>query len=117
MRDVLIVGGGPAGLSAASQLAAAGHDVALFEEHDRFGDPVHCTGVLAAEAIDELGVPREVVLNPLTTARFFSPSGLDVAYTPAMPEAVVIDRLAFDAWLARAALGAGATIEHGTRIV
>jgi digeranylgeranylglycerophospholipid reductase len=117
MRDVLIVGGGPAGLSAASQLAAAGHDVALFEEHDRFGDPVHCTGVLAAEAIDELGVPREVVLNPLTTARFFSPSGLDVAYTPATPEAVVIDRLAFDASLARVALGAGATIEHGTRIV
>jgi digeranylgeranylglycerophospholipid reductase len=117
MRDVLIVGGGPAGLSAASQLAAAGHDVALLEEHERFGDPVHCTGVLAAEAIDELDVPREVVLNPLTTARFFSPSGVDIAYTPASPEAVVIDRAAFDASLARAAHCAGATIERGSRVV
>ncbi len=36
-RSVAIVGGGPAGLSAAYQLARAGHQVALFEANERLG--------------------------------------------------------------------------------
>ena len=82
MNDVIIVGGGPAGLRAAALLARRGWDVALFEEHPNPGDPVHCTGVLAAEAYDELDIPREPVLNELTRVRFYSPSGSTVAYTP-----------------------------------
>ncbi|MFT4269046.1 MAG: glutamate synthase subunit beta [Xenophilus sp.] len=36
-RKVAIVGGGPAGLAAAQQLARAGHEVTLFEKNDRVG--------------------------------------------------------------------------------
>jgi len=36
-KKVAIVGGGPAGLAAAQQLARAGHDVTVFEKHDRVG--------------------------------------------------------------------------------
>jgi flavin-dependent dehydrogenase len=96
MHDVTIVGGGPGGLATAARLADAGHAVTLVEEHQGFGDPVHCTGVLAEDAFSELGIPRTVVLNPLATARFHSPSGLDISYTSPATEAVVIDRVAFD---------------------
>ena len=65
MRDVIIIGGGPGGLQTARLLASGGFDVALYEEHASSGDPVHCTGVLAVEAFDELGLPRDVILNPL----------------------------------------------------
>ena len=82
MHDVAIVGGGPGGLYAALQLARRGFRVSIFEEHLAPGDPVHCTGVLAVEAFDEFDVPRDSILNPLDTARFFGPSGASIAYSP-----------------------------------
>src|SRR5687768_14196822 len=115
MHDVTIVGGGPGGLRTAANLAAAGHSVTLLEEHSSFGDPVHCTGVLAEDAFAELGLPRSVVLNPLSTARFQSPSGLDICYTSPSTEAVVIDRVAFDQHLAARARHAGATLVNSAR--
>lgn len=116
MRDVIIIGGGPGGLETSRLLAAEGLDVGLYEEHASSGDPVHCTGVLAVEAFAELGLPRDVILNPLRTARFFAPCGATVEHTTAEVEAVVVDRLALDRRLFDAAQTAGATITLGRRV-
>jgi geranylgeranyl reductase family protein len=114
--DVLIVGGGPAGLYAASRLAQAGVSTMLCEEHDEIGHPVHCTGVVSAASFDELDLPRASILNPLTTVRFVSPSGLELRYTPPTLQAVVIDRARFDKQLAARARAAGAELRVGTRV-
>jgi digeranylgeranylglycerophospholipid reductase len=114
--DVIIVGGGPGGLTAATCLAREGFDVVVLEEHSEVGVPVHCTGVLAHEAVAELDLPRESILNPLSTARFFSPSGRDISYTTPTTEALVIDRATFDRRLARDARSAGATLTLGSRV-
>lgn len=116
MHDVLVVGGGPGGLYTATLLARSGFDVVVLEEHDRTGEPVHCTGVLASEAFDEFGLSRDSILNPLSTARFYSPSGLSVSYTTPRTEALVVDRARFDQDLDGQARTAGATVTLGTRV-
>lgn len=116
MRDVIVVGGGPGGLHAATRLARAGFDVAVFEEHPSAGQPVHCTGVLAVEAFDEFGLSRDSILNTLATARFFSPSGRTISYTTPQTEALVVDRAVFDQRLYETATAAGARVFLGARV-
>jgi digeranylgeranylglycerophospholipid reductase len=116
--DVVVIGGGPAGLHAAARLAAGGAAVELFEEHQTIGEPVHCTGVLAREAFERFGIPATSILNQLATVRFHSPSGHAVEYSPPEIEAVVIDRIAFDRQLAARAAGLGVTFRtaRATRV-
>jgi digeranylgeranylglycerophospholipid reductase len=115
--DVVVVGGGPAGLMAARDLAAAGVTTQVFEEHHAIGAPVHCTGVLGIDAFDELDLPRRAVLGAATSARFFSPNGTIVAIEAEHVRAAVVDRAAFDCDLADAARQAGAMIRTGVRVV
>jgi digeranylgeranylglycerophospholipid reductase len=114
--DVLVVGGGPGGLFVAERLARAGVHTIVCEEHAIVGDPVHCTGVLAAESFDELDLPRDALLNTLTAARFVSPSGITIRHETPTPLAAVIDRPAFDRALARRSAAAGADIRTGVRV-
>ncbi len=116
MLDVVIIGGGPGGMSVARNLAALGRSVMVLEEHDAIGTPVHCTGVLAADAITSMNLPAESVLNPLSTVKFVAPAGHSFEYTTATTEAVVIDRAMFDEALARRAELAGAVVSRGCRV-
>ena len=56
--DILVVGGGPAGLYAAQRLAVHGLQVRVLEEHPTIGLPVHCTGIVGTETFRLPGVPR-----------------------------------------------------------
>jgi digeranylgeranylglycerophospholipid reductase len=116
MLDVVVIGGGPGGMAVARSLASAGRSVTVLEEHDTIGTPVHCTGVLAADAIGTLNLPAEAVLNPLATVKFVAPSGHSFEYTTATTEAVVIDRAVFDEAMGRRAELAGATVLRGHRV-
>jgi geranylgeranyl reductase family protein len=116
--DVVIVGGGPAGLLTAARLAESGLDVVVLEEHARVGAPVHCTGIVSLEAAELAKISDDVVLNRLSRARFVGPGGAAAHHEwLADPgEAILaIDRGAFDAELARRAQEAGAVVRTGAR--
>jgi geranylgeranyl reductase family protein len=116
MYDAIIIGGGPGGLHAGRLLAEQGFEVAVFEEHRRPGEPVHCTGVLALEAFEEFDLGRDSILNPLMTARFFGPAGTSFAYTTKKTEAVVVDRISLDRGLWNRAAASGVALRCDVRV-
>ena len=116
VRDVVVIGAGPGGLSTARALAGAGHSVVVLEEHSAVGQPVHCTGLLGLAAFDELDLPRETIRTVLRSAQFRGPAGRSIAVESAGVAAAVVDRAAFDRALARDARSAGAEVLCGRRV-
>jgi digeranylgeranylglycerophospholipid reductase len=116
VRDVAIVGGGPAGLTAARALAANGRDVVVLEEHARIGVPVHCTGVLGVDAFTEFDIPHQAVLGTAQHATFVAADGSSVSVDAERVKAAVVDRAVFDQSLAESARAAGADLRSGTRV-
>lgn len=115
MRDVVVVGAGPAGSITARVLAERGHDVVMLEEHAAVGRPVHCTGLLGLEAFDEFDLPRDLILAESGVATFWGASGQSFRVQSARVRAAVIERAELDEVLARRAAGAGAEVVQGAR--
>jgi geranylgeranyl reductase family protein len=115
VRDVVVIGGGPAGSMTARLLADAGHDVLVLEEHSTLGAPVHCTGLMGAEAFDQFDLPRDTILGEAGSARFWGAAGQSVAARSSRINAVIIDRAKFDQQLGARAEAAGAEIRRGSR--
>jgi digeranylgeranylglycerophospholipid reductase len=115
--DVVIVGGGPAGLLAAARCAEAGLDVLVFEEHSTIGEPTHCTGIVSLETAEFAKVPEEIIVSRLSRARLHAPDGQAYELAWDAPEQILaIDRAAFDRELARQARAAGAQVQTGARV-
>ena len=115
MRDVVIVGAGPAGLLAATHLATRGRDVVVLEEHPDIGIPAHCTGLLGIDAFAELDLPRETILATARAARFVAPDGSSVTVETDRVNAAIVDRAKFDQGLASRCRAAGVELRSAAR--
>jgi digeranylgeranylglycerophospholipid reductase len=71
--DIAIVGGGPAGLSAAYSSAKSGAKVILFEKEKAIGQFVRTSGVSWINEMKKLQIP-EKLYNPISNFRFISPN-------------------------------------------
>lgn len=115
--DVIVVGAGPGGSSAAMAVAKRGRKVLLLEKHPIVGYPLCC-----AEGISRSGLEKVVPLDPRWVAsrvervRLVGPGGAEAEI--AHPEAgYVLDRKIFDRDLAGLAAREGAAVKTGTPVV
>jgi digeranylgeranylglycerophospholipid reductase len=106
--DVAIVGGGPAGLSAAQAAAKAGCRVVLFEREDSIAQYVRTSGVTWIFDMRELGIPQEYY-NPIRNYCFVSPHN-EVTLTSEHADSCVLDVRRAYQYLGTNAAAAGAEI-------
>ena len=112
-KEVVIVGAGPGGLSAAETLAKAGKDVLVLEQKKIIGNKV-CAGGLTYNAM-KLGIPKslfqrsfkKIVLHDTTET-------VDVELNKTA--VATIDRKDLGRWMANKAKKAGAEIDTETRV-
>lgn len=71
--DIAIVGGGPAGLSAAYSASKQGAKVILFEKDPSFGHNVRTSGVSWIKEMEKYGITNEFY-NPIKNFSFISPA-------------------------------------------
>ncbi len=101
--DFLVVGGGPVGCRTAYKLAASGHQVAVLEKNSSVGEAVCCTGIVSQECISRFGIPSSLILQELKSAKVFPPSAGPLRLERPETQAAVIDRGAYNAFMAREA--------------
>lgn len=113
--DVLVVGAGPAGSTAARTCAALGMRTVLLEEHPEIGHPTHCTGKLSAHAFRRFGLPASMAQNALRGAALHAPDGSVARVRRACVDSYLVDRAALDRHLAEQASSSGAEVLVGAR--
>ncbi|MFM2041667.1 MAG: geranylgeranyl reductase BchP [Pseudomonadota bacterium] len=94
--DAVIVGGGPAGATAADDLARAGRRVALL---DKAGRIKPCGGAIPPRAIRDFAIPDEQLVAKITSARMIAPSRAAVDMPVGEGFVGMVDREHFDEWL------------------
>ena len=113
--DVLVVGAGPAGSTAARMCASLGLRTVLLEEHPEVGCPTHCTGKLSVHAFERFGLPASMIQSTLRAAALYAPDGTVARVRRPTPDSYVVDRDPFDRYLAGQAAASGAEVITGAR--
>ncbi|MBZ8132230.1 geranylgeranyl diphosphate reductase [Afifella sp. IM 167] len=109
--DVAVVGGGPAGATAATDLARKGLSVLLL---DRQGRIKPCGGAIPPRLLRDFDIPRSMLVAEVTSAEIVSPSDRRVDMPIENGFVGMVDREHFDEWLRERAAEAGAERRAGT---
>lgn len=80
------------------------------------GIPLQCAGLISHRITEANVLPDDFILNSVRGAVLHSPSGIKLRVSKKRPEAHVIDRTAYDRYLADLAGEAGADVRTGTAV-
>lgn len=108
--DAVVVGGGPAGATAARDLAVAGKRVLLL---DKAGRIKPCGGAVPPRLIRDFDIPESLIVARAKSARMISPANREVDMPINGGSVGMVDRDVFDEWLRARAATAGAERRDG----
>jgi digeranylgeranylglycerophospholipid reductase len=117
--DVVVVGAGPAGSTAAYITAKAGLSTLLLEKRQEIGSPVRCAETISRVKLPEFVTPdAKWISNVVHGARIIAPDGtpVEVVRHKNHKEGYVLERKIFDRRLAELAASAGAHVRVKTRV-
>ncbi len=114
--DLLVVGGGPAGLATAHAAARAGASVLLLHRDARIGLPIRTSGGSWLFHLRQLGIPDHLH-HPIRSATFASPNVQATTRFVTDDYAVALDVTKTYEYLAGLATDAGAEVLTGSRFV
>lgn len=103
--DVVVVGGGPAGATAADDLARAGVNVLLL---DKAGRIKPCGGAIPPRLIEDFDIPDHMLCAKIRSAQMISPKERRVDMPIENGFVGMVNRESFDEWLRERAACAGA---------
>ena len=112
--DVIVVGGGPAGSSAARLAAKNGCTVALIEKEKEIAETVRTSGVTWISDIEKFGIPNECY-NPIKKFSFCSPNN-SVTISDEIAKAAVLDVRKTYRFLAKRAEDSGSQVFLSTNV-
>lgn len=117
--DVIVVGAGPAGATAARALALGGARVRLLER-DRFPRNKPCGGGITMRVMRRFPYLRDAIgripAHYVSRLRLESPDGAGVTLESAEPAVLLVRRVEFDELVATLAVEAGAELSEGVAI-
>ncbi len=112
--DVIVVGGGPAGSSAARIIAENGCTVALIEKEKEIAETVRTSGVTWISDIKKFGIPEDCY-NPIKKFSFCSPKN-SVVIQDKVAKAAVLDVRKTYKFLAKRAENSGSQVVVSTNV-
>src|SRR4030067_510282 len=112
--DILIIGAGPAGSSAALKAAQEGAKVILIEQKKEIGVPVQCAEYIPVQLTTAIGLRDDLLIQEIHAMRTYLPDG-EVVVTESL--GYITDRDRFDQHLAEQAEKAGAAIRKGCKAI
>jgi digeranylgeranylglycerophospholipid reductase len=116
MKDVIVIGAGPAGTACSKKLAENGLSVKVYDRRAEIGNPKRCGEGLSESTQDLIGkIPERCIAQKIKGARLYSPNGRSIEIV-LDSGGFVLERKVFDKWLAEQAIRAGAEVQANTFI-
>jgi geranylgeranyl reductase len=109
--DAVVVGGGPAGATAADDLARAGRSVLLLDKGGRIKP---CGGAIPPRLVRDFEIPTQLICARIQSARMVAPSHRVVDMPIDGGYVGMVDREVFDQFLRERAVSNGAVLRKGT---